>query len=138
MTRRDDQESQTFIPSDGRRIGFAGFGDLQGTPILCNHGTTSCHLEHRYWEPAAKKLKARLIAPDRPGLGLHALSRAQVVGLAQRRGGADAASQAGPLSRTRWLRWRTICPGLRERTAILADHKCKCMGGRTRDAPTRQ
>jgi pimeloyl-ACP methyl ester carboxylesterase len=65
-----DQETQTFTLSDGRIIAFAQYGNLTGIPIICNHGTPSCRLEYRFWDPAAKRLNARLIVPDRPGMGL--------------------------------------------------------------------
>ena len=70
MAHRSNPETQTLTLSDGRTLAFAEYGNLTGTPILCHHGTPSSRMEYRYWEPAAKKLNARLIVPDRPGMGL--------------------------------------------------------------------
>lgn len=70
MTSLDDKETQTISLADGRTLAYAEYGNLTGTPIICMHGTPSCRLEYRLWESSAKKLNARLIAPDRPGMGL--------------------------------------------------------------------
>lgn len=56
--------------SDGRRIGFAEYGHPRGNPILYFHGGMSCRLDIAWAADqfAAKGLK--VIAPDRPGIGL--------------------------------------------------------------------
>jgi pimeloyl-ACP methyl ester carboxylesterase len=55
---------------DGRQVGFAEFGDPGGRPILFCHGFPASRLDARLGHEAALRLKARLIAPDRPGYGL--------------------------------------------------------------------
>lgn len=54
---------------DGRALAYAEYGDPQGQPILYFHGSPSSRLEAGLLEPAATKLGARIIAPDRPGFG---------------------------------------------------------------------
>jgi len=49
---------------DGRRLGFAEWGDPGAPPILVFHGTPGSRLLGRGME-----MDARLIVPDRPGYG---------------------------------------------------------------------
>ena len=62
----------TIKLSDGRSLGYAEYGDPQGRPVLYFHGLPSSRFEGN--RPAidetATRLHARLIAPDRPGIGL--------------------------------------------------------------------
>jgi len=55
---------------DGRRLGFAEYGDPQGKPLFFFHGMPGSRLEGELADPAAKKLGVRVIAADRPGYGL--------------------------------------------------------------------
>lgn len=55
---------------DGRRLGYAEFGDPQGRPLLYCHGFPASRLEAALLEPAACALGVRVIAADRPGCGL--------------------------------------------------------------------
>ena len=52
---------------DGRRLGYAEYGDIQGKPGFVFHGMPGSRLEAELGEAAAKKLGIRIIAPDRPG-----------------------------------------------------------------------
>lgn len=64
--------AHTITLTDGRVIGFDDVGDPSGLPVVFFHGTPGSRL---YWkllgpgDPAAS-LGVRLIAPDRPGIGL--------------------------------------------------------------------
>ena len=62
----------TIKLSDGRSLGYAEYGDPQGRPVLYFHGLPSSRFEGN--RPAideiATRLHARLIIPDRPGIGL--------------------------------------------------------------------
>ncbi len=55
---------------DGRRLGYAKYGDPQGQPLIYFHGWPSSQLEARMVEPTALRPHMRIIAPDRPGFGL--------------------------------------------------------------------
>ncbi len=55
---------------DGRALGFAEYGDPQGTPVLYFHGTPSSRLERHPNEDIARRLGARVISVERPGYGL--------------------------------------------------------------------
>lgn len=55
---------------DGRRLGFAEYGDKNGKPLFFFHGWPSSRLHGKRFEEAAKKLKVRIISSDRPGYGL--------------------------------------------------------------------
>jgi tetratricopeptide (TPR) repeat protein/pimeloyl-ACP methyl ester carboxylesterase len=55
---------------DGRWLAYVDFGDPEGTPVICCHGTPGSRLTYLDEEDVAKRLHLRLIAPDRPGYGL--------------------------------------------------------------------
>ena len=54
---------------DGRTIGYAEFGDPQGTPVLWCHGGPGSRIESSTLGPAAAELGLRLVGIDRPGYG---------------------------------------------------------------------
>ena len=55
--------------SDGRRLGYAEYGDPEGWPLMFFHGTPGSRIMARFAGPKARELGVRLIAPDRPGFG---------------------------------------------------------------------
>jgi pimeloyl-ACP methyl ester carboxylesterase len=55
---------------DGRRLGFAEYGDPQGRPLLYFHGFPASRLEAALTDAAAARLGLRVITIDRPGIGL--------------------------------------------------------------------
>lgn len=55
---------------DGRRLGYAEYGDLRGSPLLYFHGLPSSRLEAACCDAAARRLGIRVVALDRPGYGL--------------------------------------------------------------------
>jgi pimeloyl-ACP methyl ester carboxylesterase len=55
---------------DGRRLGYAEWGDPGGRPLLYFHGWPGSRLEGRLAHQAARTKGVRLIAVDRPGMGL--------------------------------------------------------------------
>ena len=57
---------------DGRRLGYAEYGDPAGAPVLHFHGTPDSRLEGTLpgVAEAAARQGVRLILPDRPGFGL--------------------------------------------------------------------
>jgi len=55
---------------DGRLLGWAEYGARQGPPVLYVHGFPGSRLEARLTAAAAERLGLRVIAPDRPGIGL--------------------------------------------------------------------
>ncbi|MEJ2698283.1 MAG: alpha/beta hydrolase, partial [Desulfuromonadales bacterium] len=60
---------QVRLP-DGRRLGYAEFGDPLGRPVLYFHGFPASRLEARLAHEAALRTGVRLVAADRPGSGL--------------------------------------------------------------------
>lgn len=58
--------------SDGRAVGYAECGDLTGKPVIHLHGVPSSRFEANNPDLVgiAERLHIRLIAPDRPGIGL--------------------------------------------------------------------
>jgi pimeloyl-ACP methyl ester carboxylesterase len=55
---------------DGRRLGYGEWGDPHGQPLLYCHGWPGWRAEGQFGNQAAKARGVRLIAPDRPGMGL--------------------------------------------------------------------
>jgi pimeloyl-ACP methyl ester carboxylesterase len=55
---------------DGRLLGYAEYGTPQGKPVFFFHGNPSSRLGGRLLDEAANELNVRIIAIDRPGIGL--------------------------------------------------------------------
>ncbi len=60
----------TIKLKDGRTLGFAEFGNPKGYPVFYFHGWPVSRLSGRITDYSAKELNLRVIAPDRPGIGL--------------------------------------------------------------------
>ena len=61
--------------ADGRRIGYAEFGDPHGAPVLAVHGTPGSRFMFALTDQAARERRLRIVAPDRPGYGLSEFRR---------------------------------------------------------------
>ena len=64
------REALTIRLRDGRTLGYAEYGDPGGTPVLVFHGSPGSRLQVRAAHGPALARGIRIIAPDRPGLGL--------------------------------------------------------------------
>ncbi len=64
------RENNIVWLKDGRKLGYAEYGDAKGKPMFFFHGWPTSRLHGRSTDQAAKKLKIRVIATDRPGIGL--------------------------------------------------------------------
>jgi pimeloyl-ACP methyl ester carboxylesterase len=58
------------IPVDGRVVGIYEYGDPAGAPVMVLHGTPACGAGFAWADEPARERGVRLIAPDRPGIGL--------------------------------------------------------------------
>ncbi|EME45891.1 hypothetical protein DOTSEDRAFT_70052 [Dothistroma septosporum NZE10] len=67
--RLDNDSSATVTLSDGRRLGYAEYGQPDGKPIIMLHGMPGSRLEMAWHDEHAKKIGARIIGVDRPGVG---------------------------------------------------------------------
>jgi pimeloyl-ACP methyl ester carboxylesterase len=65
---------------DGRRLGLAEYGDPHGRPLLYFHGFPASRLEAALTDEAAARLGIRIIAPDRPGIGLSDFQPGRLIG----------------------------------------------------------
>jgi pimeloyl-ACP methyl ester carboxylesterase len=63
--------------ADGTDVGYAEAGDPDGYPVLHLHGSPSSRLEVSFpaFLQAAEDLGIRIVAPDRPGMGLSTFRR---------------------------------------------------------------
>lgn len=68
VARRDFDETLTL--ADGRVLGYAQFGDRAGRPIFFFHGWGGSRLGRHPDDTIAQALGVRIIAIDRPGIGL--------------------------------------------------------------------
>ncbi len=66
---RQPMMDQTLGLHDGRQLGYAEYGNLQGRPVVFFQGTPSSRLLHPD-ESITAEFGARLIVIDRPGFGL--------------------------------------------------------------------
>jgi len=62
--------NQTITLGDGRLLGYAEYGTPQGKPVFFFHGNPSSRLGGRLMDEAANETNVRIIAVDRPGIGL--------------------------------------------------------------------
>ncbi|MET0302248.1 MAG: alpha/beta hydrolase, partial [Methyloceanibacter sp.] len=65
-----ERSSQVLRLADGRRIGFAEYGDAEGQPVLAIHGTPGSRLMFALTDTTARERRLRIVAPERPGYGL--------------------------------------------------------------------
>src|SRR5690606_14168411 len=63
-------EALTIALRDGRTLGYAEYGVADGKPVLVFHGSPGTRLQVRAAHRPALARGIRIIAPDRPGLGL--------------------------------------------------------------------
>jgi pimeloyl-ACP methyl ester carboxylesterase len=67
---RVQDSSSTLSLLDGRKIGYAQYGDLGGKPVICLHGILGSRLENALFDANARELGIRIIGIERPGMGL--------------------------------------------------------------------
>jgi pimeloyl-ACP methyl ester carboxylesterase len=65
-----DFASQIVTLSDDQRIGYASYGEPEGTPVFFFHGWPNSRLEAGFGHQGALKASVHLIGIDRPGYGL--------------------------------------------------------------------
>jgi pimeloyl-ACP methyl ester carboxylesterase len=66
MPRKDS----TLKLKDGRTLGYATVGDPDGREVLYFHGGMSSRLDVEFADKQLVDLNVKIIAPDRPGIGL--------------------------------------------------------------------
>lgn len=64
------QTDNTMTLADGRVLGYAEYGDQHGFPVFYFHGGQESRLSSGFMDSTAAELGIRIIAPDRPGVGL--------------------------------------------------------------------
>ena len=63
-------EQNTITLQDRRLLGWAEYGDPAGSPVLYFHGGLSSRLDIRFADADCRRRGVRLLAIDRPGIGL--------------------------------------------------------------------
>ena len=67
---RDDRRSRIVVLPDGRRLGYAEWGDANGWPVLFFHGTPASRLGLEWADDTATRVRCAVLSLDRPGHGL--------------------------------------------------------------------
>jgi pimeloyl-ACP methyl ester carboxylesterase len=67
---RSTQLVRTTKTADGRTVGYYEYGDPNGSPVFALHGTPGSGAGFSWADDAARQRSVRLLAPDRPGVGL--------------------------------------------------------------------
>jgi pimeloyl-ACP methyl ester carboxylesterase len=62
--------AHTFTLSSGRKLAYAEYGDPAGVPMFYFHGWPSSRLQGEFLHEVGRKRGLRVVAPDRPGIGL--------------------------------------------------------------------
>ncbi|MCW5515298.1 alpha/beta fold hydrolase [Muriicola sp. Z0-33] len=72
FTRKDPNMNtdKTIVLNDGRTLGYAEYGAPNGDAVFYFHGGQESRLSSQFMDSTAKSLNIRIIAPDRPGIGL--------------------------------------------------------------------
>ena len=66
----DEKYNQIFTLKDGRKLGYAEFGDPSGKPVIYFHGWLGGRLDPYVCVLFEKEIDCRIISVDRPGIGL--------------------------------------------------------------------
>ena len=61
---------RTVRVAGGRDVGYYEFGDPAGIPLFALHGTPASGAAFTFTDEAARNAGVRILAPDRPGIGL--------------------------------------------------------------------
>lgn len=64
-----ERASQSLSLGDGRKIGYAEYGDPDGLPVIALHGTPGSRFMFALTDEGARARGLRVIAPERPGYG---------------------------------------------------------------------
>lgn len=65
----DERNALVHVLKDGRRLGYAEYGAMEGRPVFYFHGFPGSRLEAVLADGVAARLGIRLLAVDRPGYG---------------------------------------------------------------------
>ena len=66
----DNVNSDSLLLPDGRTLGYAQYGTPTGRAVFFVHGHPGSRFEGSHLHDLGLKLGARIISPDRPGMGL--------------------------------------------------------------------
>ncbi|MGH9208196.1 MAG: alpha/beta fold hydrolase [Acidimicrobiales bacterium] len=67
---QDDRTERRVRLADGRSLGYSEYGDPNGAPIVYFHGGASSRLDIAFADDQCRRMGARIISIDRPGMGL--------------------------------------------------------------------
>jgi pimeloyl-ACP methyl ester carboxylesterase len=68
--RLDNDSADTLTLPDGRRLGYAQYGSLTQRAVFYLHGLPGSRTEGAYFHDLGLESGTRIVAMDRPGIGL--------------------------------------------------------------------
>jgi len=76
-----DKTNQTIKLKDGRSLGYAEYGNPEGKPVFYFHGFPGSRLDWPFSDAddSAAQLNTRIVAVDRPGMGLSDFKRGREI-----------------------------------------------------------
>jgi pimeloyl-ACP methyl ester carboxylesterase len=76
-----DRTNKTIKLKDGRMLGYAEYGNPEGKPVFYFHGFPGSRLDWLLSDPddSAAEMNTRIIAVDRPGMGLSDFKRGRKI-----------------------------------------------------------
>jgi pimeloyl-ACP methyl ester carboxylesterase len=70
LTNSNESSHQRFTLPDGRNLSFATYGAAAGPVVFHLHGLGDCRFTGAFFDEPGKQLGVRIIAVDRPGIGM--------------------------------------------------------------------
>ncbi len=70
MSNADTLSTKMIELHDGRKVSYAEYGDSTGIPVFYFHGGQESRLSSAFMDVKAREMRVRIVAPDRPGIGL--------------------------------------------------------------------
>lgn len=76
-----DRTNQQIKLRDGRSLGYAEYGNPDGKPVFCFHGSPGSRLDWTFFDDACRleDSNARIIVAERPGMGLSNFKRGRKI-----------------------------------------------------------
>ncbi|PCJ94798.1 MAG: hypothetical protein COA50_10415 [Flavobacteriaceae bacterium] len=74
-TMYSTKTDNSIILKDGRTLAYAEYGDPDGLPMFYFHGGQESRLSSNFMDSTANSLNIRIIAPERPGIGLSSFQK---------------------------------------------------------------
>ena len=79
ILHQKDRLTQSIFLQDGRRLCYAEYGPKNGTPVVLMHSASGSRLQVPDDEDILHEYGVRILAPDRPGIGLSDIKKKHTI-----------------------------------------------------------